>query len=78
MGHENPFGMDADEAAMWMSGGALPGSVKFEQAKAAMEWELNQRLRDSDDGSRRWVIVGAIAAVIAAVGSLVAAVASLG
>lgn len=74
---DNPFNMPPDEIAMWLGGGALPGSVKHEQAKAALEWELNQRLGSEASRGRRWVIVAAVAGVIAALASLVAAVAAV-
>jgi negative regulator of sigma E activity len=74
--NDNPFNMSPEEIAMWLGGGALPGSVKHEQAKAALEWQPSQQLRNEASANRRWQKWGAIAGGIAAVAAVVAAVAT--
>jgi hypothetical protein len=77
-GVENPFKMSPDEIAMWMSkGNAQPGSIRYEEARAAMQWELAAQARREAKMGRRWVVVAALGSAIAAVGSLIAAVAAL-
>jgi len=49
--HESPFKMSADEIALYLSGGAEPGSVKHEEAKAALAWRMAQMQAGSTSGS---------------------------
>ena len=65
--------MSPDEIATWLGGGAEPGSIKHEQAKAALAWKIAQVQADASDG-RRWAIVAAVAAAISAVAAVVAVI----
>jgi hypothetical protein len=73
---ENPFKMEPEEIAMWLGGGALPGSVKFEQARAAMDWHTAQMQAKAQTAtqSQHWARkVGALAALIGSIAALLTA-----
>jgi hypothetical protein len=70
------FDMSPEEMAMWLSGGAEPGSIKHEQAKAALAWRV-ARVQADASGGRRWAAVAATAAAVAAVAAVVSAVAAI-
>jgi hypothetical protein len=76
---ENPFKMKPEEIAMWLEGGALPGSVKFEQARAAMDWHIAREQIQAKDGPesggvhwtvKAYAITGLVASVCTVVGTL--------
>jgi hypothetical protein len=69
----DPFDVTPDEIALWLGGGAEPGSIKHEQAKAALAWKVAQVQADAS-GGRRWAMVAAIAAVVSAVAAVVAVI----
>jgi hypothetical protein len=69
----NPFKMEPEEIAMWLGGGALPGSVKFEQARAAMDWHTARiQAKQATEPRVHWAIkVGAVAGLIGSVATLI-------
>ena len=70
---DDPFDMTPDEIALWLGGGAEPGSIKHEEAKAALAWKVAQVQADAS-GGRRWATVAAVAAAISAVAAVVAVI----
>jgi hypothetical protein len=70
---DDPLDMSPDEIAMWLGGGAQPGSIKHEQAKAALAWKVAQVQADAS-GGRQWATLAAVAAVVSAVAAVVAVI----
>jgi hypothetical protein len=68
--------MSPAEISLWLSGGAEPGSIRHEHAKAALAWRVAQVQADAS-GGRRWATAAAIAAVVAAVAAVASVVVAI-
>jgi len=67
----NELTMTQQDAWTFLSGGSAPGSIRHEEAKAALQWHLQQ---ETNASALKWAKLAALGSALSGIVALVALV----